>query len=59
MTNLELTQPGAMDLIEGGILGAARTLIQDRLVTLAELWNRLWDYGSLQKDQVLLFLLFW
>ena len=59
LTNLELTHPGAMDLIESGICGVARTLIQDCLVTLTELWKRLWDHGNLQKDQILLFLLFW
>ena len=31
MTNLELTYPGAMDLIDSGVLGAASTLIPGSL----------------------------
>ena len=31
LTNLELTHPGAMDLIDSGVLGAARTLIPGSL----------------------------
>ena len=31
LTNLELTHPGAMDLIDSGVLGAARTVIPGSL----------------------------
>ena len=40
MTNLELTNPGAADLIDKAVIGAARSMIPGSLSAVIEPWRK-------------------